>query len=233
MTDPDPAAVAAFLNTPVEPVSGDAVPLDLPASAIRELMPPPEEPKVRADTPADPTYQSDLTSQSKLLLWSLQLPSIGEVVVEPSEKIMFLKAALNDEPVVFTVKLAMGLVVELQSRSTFETDCVFVALDQDSDKNDPKRLIDNPATYVTRMQYYSAMTQIRRIGDKAFPRFQIESGNSLINNANRLRSEEPTSIGSMNGIRWEAVLVALRIFEAKLKLCADAAANGDFWKPAS
>jgi hypothetical protein len=231
MSMPDPAAVADFLGTAVEKPAPGAVELNLDPAAREAFLTPPDkqEEKKRIDTPLDPLYSGVVTNQGQLSLWVLNLPELGDVKVEDGEKISYLKAVLNDVPVVFAIGLAMGLDVEFQSRSTRDIETVFAAADADA----KSEVVRDPSGYATRIQHYSVMTQLRKIGGKEFPRFVPDPGKSLFENAEAMRAAHPVAIDSMNSVRWSAVFTALRIFEVKLKICADAAANGDFWKPAS
>jgi len=70
------------------------------------------------------------------------------------------------------------------------------------------------------------------INDKDYAPFNPDPSKSVDENIIGLREHAATLSGKTNHVRWHYILLALRIFTIKIKLCTDAALNQDFWSTA-
>lgn len=204
----------------------------LEAQGAGDAAAPQTEPVARIDTPIDPAWSGQSPTQEKLLRWTLQVPDLGAITVTDLEKQLYLKAVLNDVPVVWDIVLEnLGVTVSLQTADNYELDVIFRALREDEDR----REIRDPADFTTRLQQYAAAFQVRNFNNTPLERLNFqESRPATIEQAIiLLREHRDKYLMRIHHARWQAILTALRIFEVKKKLCTDAALNGDFWKPVS
>ena len=233
--NPDPAAVAQFLSE--EQPENISVQLDEETRAATSgLFDTPggaanAEETTRVQIPMDPTFDPENPSQLRALLWTMELPSLGKIEVSDTEKVLYLKSLLNDDPVVFEVSIEhLGFQVEMASRTNFEQEAIFQVI---KDAIEKKEVIEAGA-YITLMQHLCGATMIRKINGKEFGKpITPEENESYLDFGKRLRTRAEVLLNNFNLVKWNTLLMALRIFEAKLKLCADNANNATFWKLAS
>lgn len=189
--------------------------------------------KPRKETAKNTTYDDTNATQGALYAWSMMTPALGSVTVTDMEKSMYIKAVLNDVPVILPIDLEMGddirgnIVVELRTLSNYEADVVFLALELDKEEG----IIKGSHQLASRIQQYAGALQTLKVQEKALPTIAFPSPGDSLGDRDKLRSFVKKHIGAMSWPRWQAILNALRIFETKLKICNDAALNGNFWKP--
>ena len=155
---------------------------------------------------------------------------LDKVTITAADREVFLKAVLNDTPVRLTVSLYDGKFnVDIRSRTTFEQKRVFDVLKLDQ----KEKLIEEGdlAVIATQMHFYLAALMVERINGVLVSELTLPPGNTLEEDAAKLRSVAAKLYGHTGNIRWTSVLNALRIFEHKCARMNTEAANGDFWKP--
>lgn len=189
-----------------------------------------ESPKFESER--NTTYDPSINTQSGTFAWNLNLEAVGDVEVTDIEKSMYLKAVLNDEPVIFPIRLDMQskgthVTVEIRTLNNYEMDLVFWCLERDRQAG----IIGNPATLATRIQYYAGGLQAMRINGTQLNNSSFPVPGSMEKDGAELREFITQYVAKINWPRWQVILTALRIFEAKVKICNDAALNGNFWKP--
>lgn len=191
----------------------------------------PDNPQ-RMETERNTTYDPSINTQSGTFAWNLSLESLGEVEVTDIEKSMYLKAVLNDMPVIMPIALQMqaggtSVTVNIRTLNNYEMDLVFWCLDQDRKEG----LIGNPATLATRIQYYAGGMQAISVNNSQISSISFPNPGNVVDDGNKLRAHVNDMVAKINWPRWQVILTALRLFEAKVKICNDAALNGNFWKP--
>jgi hypothetical protein len=150
--------------------------------------------------------------------------------VTDTEKAVFVKALLNDEPVRFSVSLYDGkFVVDLRSRSLHEQRRIFDVLEKDH--KDKLVDVNDMAYFVTRLQQYCMAIMVERVNGKSFSEISIPSSMTLDDTQALLHKAVAAHVEGVQGIRWTSLNNALRIFEAKCAKMNTEAANQDFWKP--
>ena len=202
-------------------------PLELSEAAKQDLLTPDEpEETPRTEVPLDPVLGTAAPNEARFVAWLMQTSDIGDIKVEQHEKAIFLKAALNDEQVELDITLPLGddaLTITCRTLNTAEMSLMFAALNQD--EKDGK--FRDPAQYVSAMQAYAISMQITAINSRRVDHFTTTSGD-----IEALRHHTVNLTGRTNHMRWHYLLLALRIFTIKTKLCTDAALNRDFWQTA-
>lgn len=153
------------------------------------------------------------------------------VTVNDSEKAVFIKSLLNDEPVRLKIEIYDGQIrVDLRSRTIHEQRRIFdvLFLDEKAGIVHPA----NTALFVTRMQQYCMLLMIERFNDQVFSDLQIGIEiDDVTAQAKFHEALKKTKLAEMNGPKWTAMLNAMRIFEAKCATLSTECANADFWKP--
>lgn len=224
-----PDEVAQFLSGKAP--EAVAVPID--PAVLGEILPEKEaeEKKERVVVPLDPVNDPRTPTQANVLRWTLEAENIGNITVTDDEKKLYLKAMLNDTPVIWDIAIeALGVTVRMQSANNFELDVLFRALREDEDAG----LIRTPSDWATYLQQYAAAFQVCAFNSSPFERLALKEPYPTSKEAiTALRSHRDKYLMPMNHARWQAILRAVRIFEIKKKLCTEAAINGDFWKPVS
>jgi hypothetical protein len=145
------------------------------------------------------------------------------------DKMLYIKAMLNDVPVEFVISLPVGgLMMKIRSLNNYEQDVVFKALDMDQQDQEVK----GPAQYVTRLQYHAAVMQIVEFNKERQDFVQFSPGETSVEEAaNILRQRTRMYIGANNWPTWQVKLTGLRIFEEKLASCNRAVMDANFWMP--
>jgi hypothetical protein len=194
-------------------------------------MPPPKD--VLTETHRNTLYDEDTPTSATVYAWSMGLPNLGEVVVTDLEKAKYLKAVLNDVPVILPISLEMGddeagnIVVDLRTLSNYEMDVAFFAIQEDGKEN----RITGTAQMAGRLQQYAGAMQTVKFQNDMFNHIEFPDPGEAKKDAIKLRDFTNKHISCMQWPRWQAILNALRIFETKIKICNDAALNGNFWTP--
>jgi hypothetical protein len=190
------------------------------------------EQQPRMESEKNTTYDPSINTQSGTFAWNLNIDSVGDIEVTDLEKSMYLKAVLNDVPVILPISLEMGsgttkVTVDIRTLSNYEMDLVFWCLDQDRKEG----IIGNPATLATRIQYYAGGMQAIKVNSSQLSYISFPEPGNMEEDGGKLRNHVRNMVAKINWPRWQIILTALRVFEAKVKICNDAALNGNFWKP--
>jgi len=254
-TSPD--QVAAFLqgrmpaaqpDNTVPPITPVSVPLELDpaaeaflqATATPKSAPPTapeampvEEPPVATRLETDPSPLSDpgLPTMAHQVYWEARDAHVGDVVVSDEEKATYLKAALNDVPLIWDIELLSGqLKVKCRSLNHYEIDVLFRAVRMDIDD----KVVVFEEQRFSRIQWYTACMQVMAVQDKGvdYVHFDPQPMQHVDEHARKVRERYEEMYRHTSSPRWSQMLTALRVFSIKEKLCNDALANEDFWKPA-
>lgn len=153
----------------------------------------------------------------------------SKVDVNETERALFVKSLLNDQPFTLTIELYNGqLQVEIRSRTVHEQRRIFDVLNLD--RKDKVYDPEDMAYTITRLQQSCLVLMVRRINGQLFSEAAIPDTAS-VEEARKVLHPALEKLSSMNQIRWTGLLNAMRVFESKCaKLCTEAA-NPDFWKP--
>jgi len=175
------------------------------------------------DKSYDPIHSTDFGDPSALAGIS------GNVESTDADKEIFLKAVLNDEPVVLKIELLGGnCVVEVRSKSTWEQSLTYEAALEDQDK----KVVSDYYQAMIQMQKYGAVVQIQKINDKIFSTSEFKKPDGDWKpQREELRKLMSDKMESMNNARMTLLLNALRIFEYKLSEMTAFCNDGDFWEP--
>lgn len=166
-------------------------------------------------------------SQASLASWSMDIGKI-QVKVDDHDKALYMKAVMEEENIILPVTLDVGATLEIRPLVNFDLDVVFSALEKDQ----KEEKIKGPAQYASRLQYYSAALQVIRFNSKRREYVNFKRPWPPMEEAVEvLRTNVEEDISSWSWPKWQACVLALRIFEAKLALCNENLRNGNFWGP--
>lgn len=206
------------------------IPVELPEEHKSEEEGLPNPDRGREST----TFSGATPDTSGIKSWALQTPTLKKEHVEPTDmdKMLYLKAMLNEEPVEFNIPLpALNTSIGIRSLNNYEQDVIFRALELDQKDEE----IVGPAQYVARIQYYSAALQITTFNKKQqdYVTFIKQNGKfpPTAESADKLREFTREFIGSNNWPTWQLKLTGLKIFEEKLTICNRAVLDENFWMP--
>lgn len=158
------------------------------------------------------------------------LAPINRVEITEAEKVLFLKAVLNDAPVKFPVTLYNGqMTVDVRSRSSYEQKRVFDILKLDQQEGLYEQA--DVAMMITRMHYYLGVLMVERINGTLFSELKLMPGTSIEQDTKVMREAASKLFEGMSSIRWTSILNALRIFEHKCAKMNSEALNEGFWTP--
>ena len=179
-------------------------------------------------------FDGETPDNAGIKAWALQMPQLTRAQITPTQtdKMLYLKAMLNDVPVEFKIALPIGdLTIKIRSLNNYEQDVIFKALEMDQ----KDEMIAGPAQYVTRLQYYSGLLQITEFNGvkQDAPEFTPTGEyDTTLKAATYLREKTHQYIGANNWPTWQVKLTGLRIFEAKLGHCNREVIDENFWMPA-
>lgn len=220
----DPAAEAFVQSTATQKSATPDTPGAVPAAPVEELP-------TRLETDPSPLSDPEMPTMSHKVFWAARDAHVGDVVVSDDEKAIYLKAALNDATLIWDIAMLQGqLKVKCRSLNHYELDVIFRAVRMDEEEN----VIAFEEQRFSRIQWYTACLQVMAIQDKGttFLSFTPSKEADVNEDARKLREHYDETYQHTSPPRWSQMLTGLRIFSIKEKLCNDALANEDFWKPA-
>ena len=202
-----------FINTeekPEEDKAEDTLPKTMP-DAYR-------------DKTYDPIHMTDYGDASSLA------GITGGIESSAEDKEAYLRAVLNDEPVVLNIELLGGkCLVQIRSKNTWEQALTYEAALEDQDK----KIVSDYYQAMIQMQKYGAVLQIQKINNKVFSTTEFNKPKGDWKpQRDELRELMSEQIETMNNARMTLLLNALRIFEYKLSEMTAFCNDGDFWEPA-
>ena len=189
-------------------------------SAVEEK---PEEP---VEVPKDKTFEENPGSVDQIM--REVMVGSDDVEVTESDKRDYIKAVLNDVPVKLEITLCAGQVKTIiRSRTSWEQTCMYAALQKDQDEE----IVKDLASVVIQLQKYGACLMIESVNEKSFSKEQITEEESITDAVVRLRKLRQEKIENLSSPKWNLLLNALRVFEAKLAKMGTQCLNENFWEP--
>ncbi len=153
-----------------------------------------------------------------------------EVDITHSDKTKYLKAVLNDAPVVLDIELCAGqIVTEIRSRTSWEQTCLYATLQKDQEEGVVKDL----ASVIIQLQKYGCCLMMQKVDEKVFSTESIPESCSIPEAIEKLRALRIEKIEPLSMPKWGLLLNALRLFETKLAQMGTECLNENFWEPAS
>lgn len=198
------------------------------AEAHEQEKPPPESPE-------NPMFGDNLPTQQKAMEFAMDHKSLGKIEATEQERSLYWKAILNEVPVIFDLTIMDKIPVKVQSLSVYDLDVVLEAANADLKE---KKIPDGLPAFTGRAQTYAAMMQVLKFNGKdqpdlTFRRDPVKGYPPLAESVEGLREAYDARKYLHDHPRWNAMIAAVRLFEAKCKICNDNLLNKNFWPPAS
>jgi len=215
----------------------EVVPLAIKPEELQELQEAPtsQAPAGRRTMKEDPLLAPGLDTGS---IWSRTFSDYGKVEVTPLERDLYFKAALLDEPVTFDIDVGMTLQgdqkatcrIRVQSLSNFEMDVLYRAAQQEQiaaggllSVIQLNRLMQQYCVILHIISFEGRPTDHRLSFPPVDSRFpDIEAAASAV------RAQYDQHYKGMHPARYTLMLTAVRLFERKLTICAEALLNQNF-----
>lgn len=172
----------------------------------------------------DPIKNSDIINPGSLSGLA------GDISCSPADKQKYLKAILNDKPVILNVELAGGeFKVNIRSKTAWEQTLTYEAAIADQDE----KVVSDYYQAMIQMQKYGCMIQVQSINGATFStkEYTRPKDGNWKDQREELRDDTIERMDNMNSARMTMILNALRIFEYKLAEMTAACNDENFWKP--
>jgi hypothetical protein len=208
------------LETNTEPT--EEVPLPEPASDEPE-----EEPEPDREIPRSKTFDENPDSVDSIMREALT--DMDTVIVSMEDRTNYLKAVLNDEPVILTIGLcADQFMTEIRSRTAWEQTILYAAVKKDQDAG----LVSDLSSVIIQLQKYGCALMLKNVNGKPFSDLHLKEADGLDTCLEQLQKYRVDKIESLSMPKWTLLLNALRTFETKIARMGTECLNENFWKPA-
>lgn len=185
-----------------------------------------EEDKVApADTPMPPEFTLPTTSDS--LDFTLDFDTFGKVDVQEYERDLYMKSLLNDTPYQLAVEVIPGFSAIVRSRTVFYDDLIYDIMRTAEARGEVLGLESG----FTKLMRLLAGVQIISINGHNVE-FETEK-TTRAEVAKELLDHVENTFRNYSLQKWNALVKAVRIFDAKLKVCNDKLMDRTFWEGAN
>jgi hypothetical protein len=187
---------------------------------------PTKESEPEREIPRDKMFEQDTNSLESFMQGRYTGPE--DVPVTEDDKALYLKAMLNDKPVHMEITLFGGqLSVKVKARSTKEQQVMYLAIHKDRDEG----LIPDTASLISASQRYGIRFMLVEYNNSPVDQLDLE-GLSYSESVDMLREETCKLLDGMSVPKWNSILNAMNIFEAKMAKMGTECLNENFWTPA-
>ena len=190
----------------------------------------PEEEPVKKDinVPKDKTFDEKPESMDSIMREAMSSdPDL--VKLEDEDKTAYIKAVLNDKPVILeTVMCNDQMKVKIRSRTSWEQTCMYAALKQDQEEY----LVTDLATVIIQLQKYGCALMVTEVNGSLFSDLELDQKDGLEESVKKLKAYKDEKIEVLSMPKWALLLNALRVFESKLSRMGTECLNANFWEPA-
>lgn len=241
MSQVNPEDVKAFLNqqeapdTPTDEVTTEpqmpgheVINLDEAKKEYDELEKENAEIQQNVEAERSKLFEPDKTSLAHLSSWVFSEANL-QVEVDAADKSLYLKALLNDTVLELEVALELGFSLLIRATTNFDLDVIYKTLEMYTEE----QKVPGPAQYASLVQKCAAALQIVKFADKNLEPPRFEAGAISIEDAAKiLKKRVDTIIAKWAWPKWQAAIMALRVFEIKLSICNENARKANFWQTA-
>lgn len=221
---PDPEAVAAYLaandlNTPKDAedlLAGKSDEVDTPGE---------EENEVRISLSSDPMFNDNKRAVIDRMFVSVK---DTEIPISPEDQALYIKATLNNVPVVMSIEMENGIKMECRSLSVYEGDLVYDALNKFLSEYPEV----NAALWEGIIQQYRIAMQLVSINGRKIDHlvYKYDPGKRA-EHAEDLYRKSNEMLMDIQGPLFGVYVRGLNVFQSKLNRLQEAAFNKDFWSP--
>ena len=150
------------------------------------------------------------------------------VPITEVDKTSYIKAMLNDKPVILDIPLCNEqLSVSIRSRTAWEQTCLYAALKRDQDN----MVMTDLASVIIQLQKYGCALMLLKVNGSPFSDLDLKQEDGLDKCVDLLIEYKDSKIEKLSMPKWALLLNALRIFESKLSRMGTECLNSNFWEP--
>lgn len=176
----------------------------------------------RPDTPMP--LEMDLPDTSEANDFMMELNEYLSVTVSDDEKDLYIKSLLNDTPFKLEVEPFPGFKVVVRARTVFFDDLIYDMVRQSSDNGE----IIGMESGFTKLMRLLAAVQIESVQGRNIA-FDISKTENREEVSARLLQHSKNVFDSYTLTKWNAIVKAVRVFDAKNKICNDKLLDKSFW----
>jgi len=194
---------------------------------VLDELPDPKDKKPQREVPRDTTF--DDMAEGPEANMREALANMDGVNPTESDKSLYLKSMLNDEPIQLSVSLCGGnIAILIRARTAWEQTCIHAAISKDYDD----KLVTDMPSILLQMQRYGAALMIVEFGSAPFEHVKLDPEVPLDDCVAKLREARTKLVDPMSLTKWTLALNALRVFESKISTMGSECLNENFWTPA-
>ena len=208
----------------------EQIPASEPVSSMTETFGETEDDEKESEVkyPKSTTFDENPGSVDSIMREALSHEA-GTISVTESDKAAYLKAVLNDVPVILPIELCKGeLKVEIRSRSAWEQTCLYAAVQKDQDDG----IIRDLATVIIQLQKYGCALMVLSLNGVPYSDLKLDVSESLEDCVKKLQQQKDKLVENLSIPKWSLLLNALRAYETKLSELGSSCLNENFWEPA-
>lgn len=185
-----------------------------------------DEPEAAPDTPLP--VEPELPSTHDANDFTMDLDEFRTVSVTDEEKDLYMKSLLNDTPYTIQVEVIPGFSAKVRSRTVYYDDLIYDMVRQSAANGE----VLGPESGFTKLMRLLAGIQIIEVQGKNVE-FPIDNKWTREERIRKLWEHVHTVYDGYNLMKWNAVVKAVRMFDAKQKICNDRLLDRTFWDGAS
>lgn len=150
------------------------------------------------------------------------------VPLTSEDKTSYIKAVLNDKPVILDISLLNSqMKLSIRSRTSWEQTCLYAALKRDQDA----LLVTDLASVIIQLQKYGCALMLKSINLESFSDLTLKQEDGLEACIEKLVEYKNNKIEHLSMPKWALLLNSLRVFESKLARMGTECLNENFWEP--
>lgn len=180
----------------------------------------------QVDTPRRTDFENNKAIDT-MISFAQTIADLGKIEVSDYEKDLYMKALLNDYHFELELEPFNGFNIKVRNRTLAEEEFVYQCLAADT----ASEVITGPEAYFTRLQHYLATFQVSSIGGKDC-KFAYTSLKPFDTVYKRASKHIEKVFNPMHTLKWNALVLSVRVFDAKEKICNDNLRNNSFWSSA-
>ena len=156
------------------------------------------------------------------------LTDMDTVSVSLEDRSHYLKAILNDVPVVLEIDLCGAAIkIKIRSRTAWEQTVLYAAVKLDQEEG----LVSDLSSVIIQLQKYGCALMMKEVNGDIFSTLTLSEKDGLDECVISLREHRIKHIECLSMPKWTIFLNALRTFETKIARMGTECLNKNFWQP--
>jgi hypothetical protein len=178
--------------------------------------------------PRSKTFDENPASVDSIMREALT-DNVDLIEITEKDKTAYLKAVLNDQPVILDIQLCnKQFSISIRSRTAWEQTCLYAAVKRDQDSG----IVEDLASVIIQLQKYGCALMLKNINEDPFSDLKLDIDEGLEKCVESLKKYKDEKVEALSMPKWGLLLNALRVFESKLSRMGTECLNENFWEPA-